>query len=201
MYIPANNLTTDKDEIVTFMMQFSFATIVTAKDSFPIATHLPFLVTRQDDTVTLSSHFAKANEQWKNIETVESLVIFSQPHAYISTKNYDSPLNVPTWNYISVHAYGTASIIADPAQNLQILEATIDNYEKSYRQDWDSFPDKYKLNMIKGIVSFQIEVRDLQAKKKLSQNRTSTEKQKIVDTLMGSNEPNDHLIAAYMKEL
>ena len=201
MYIPANNLTTDKNEIVAFMKQFSFATIVTAKDSFPIATHLPFLVTRQDDAVTLTSHFAKANEQWKNIETVESLVIFSQPHAYISTKNYDNPVNVPTWNYISVHAYGTASIIADPAQNFQILEATIDNYEKSYRQDWDSFPEKYKLNMIKGIVSFEIEVRDLQAKKKLSQNRTSTEKQKIVDTLMSSNEPNDHLIAAYMKEL
>jgi len=201
MYIPNNNLTTDKDEIVAFMKQFSFATIVTAKDSFPIATHLPFLVTRQDDIVTLTSHFAKANEQWQHIETVESLIIFSQPHAYISTKNYDSSLNVPTWNYISVHAYGTASIITDPAKNIQILEATIDNYEKSYRQDWDAFPEKYKLNMIKGIVSFQIEVRDLQAKKKLSQNRTFTEKQKIVDTLSMSNDSNEQLIAAFMKQL
>lgn len=201
MYIPTNNLTTDKDEIVAFMKQFSFATIVTVKDSFPIATHLPFLVTKQDDIVTLTSHFAKANEQWKYLEAVPSLVIFSQPHAYISTKNYDSTLNVPTWNYMSVHAYGKASVITDPVKTFEILEAMIENYEKSYRLDWDSFPEKYKHNMVKGIVSFQIEVTEFQAKKKLSQNRTETEKKKIVDTLLNSNDANEILIAEYMKQL
>jgi len=44
MHIPKINLTTDKNEIISFMKQFSFATIITAKDEFPIATHLPFVV-------------------------------------------------------------------------------------------------------------------------------------------------------------
>jgi hypothetical protein len=42
MYIPKNYLATDKAEIIAFMKQFSFATIITAKDNLPVATHLPF---------------------------------------------------------------------------------------------------------------------------------------------------------------
>jgi len=44
---------------------FSFATIITATNNFPVATHLPFVVTVSDNTIILTSHFAKANEQWK----------------------------------------------------------------------------------------------------------------------------------------
>jgi len=66
MYIPKTNLTTDKTEIVAFMKQFSFATIITAKDSFPTATHLPFIVTTKDENIILTSHFAKARTQMRN---------------------------------------------------------------------------------------------------------------------------------------
>lgn len=200
MYIPKINLTTDKEEIVAFMKQFSFATIITAKDNSPTATHLPFLVTVKDDSVILTSHFAKANGHWQDIEAFKTLVIFSEPHAYISTKNYDKELNVPTWNYISIHAYGQGKLITETKKTFEILEATIDNYETSYRQQWDSFPDDYKLKMSKGIVAFEILVTDLQAKKKLSQNRTDTEKHKIIETLAKSNDTNEKLIADYMKK-
>lgn len=199
MYIPKINLVTDKDEIVAFMKQFSFATIITANDNFPVATHLPFLVTIKDDHIILTSHFARANEHWIDIENNKVLIIFSEPHAYISTKNYDKELNVPTWNYISVHAYGQGKIITETLKTFEVLEATINNYEKSYKQQWDNFPEEYKLKMSKGIVAFEIIVTELQAKKKLSQNRTETEKQKIIDTLSKSNDTNEQLIAAYMK--
>jgi transcriptional regulator len=87
------------------MKRYSFATIITAKNSFPIGTHLPFVVTTINDSLVLTSHFARANEHWQEIENSKVLVIFSEPHAYISAKNYDKKLNVPTWNYISIHAY------------------------------------------------------------------------------------------------
>ena len=54
--------------------------------------------------------------------------------------------------------------------------------------------------MIKGIVAFEIPVTDLQAKKKLSQNKTDLEKQKIIATLSKSSDTNEQLIAEYMKE-
>lgn len=200
MYIPAVNLMSDKTAIVEFMKRFSFATIITAKENLPIATHLPFLVTIKDDQIVLTSHFAKANGQWKDIQYNKILVIFSEPHAYISPDHYDEKLNVPTWNYISVHAYGKGSLITEEESLFELLESTIDNYEPAYQQQWNSFSQDYKVKMSKGIVGFQIVVTELQAKKKLSQNRTDTEKQKIINSLSESTDTNEQLIALYMKE-
>ena len=198
MYIPKINLATDKDEIIAFMKQFSFATILTSIDNIPIATHLPFLVSIKADNIVLVSHFAKANKQWQYIENNNILVIFSEPHAYISPKHYAKRLDVPSWNYISIHAYGQGRLITESKNVFKVLENTIDNYEISYKQQWDNFPQEYKLKMSKGIVAFEIIITDLQAKKKLSQSRTDTEKNKIIETLSKSNDTNEKLIADFM---
>lgn len=200
MYIPKINLITDRDEIVAFMKRFSFATIITAKENVPLATHLPFLITVRDDNIVLTAHFARANDQWADIENNKVLVIFSEPHAYISPLHYDKELNVPTWNYISVHAYGQGKLVMDTDAIFKTLEKTIDNYEPAYRQQWENFPADYKLKMSKGIVAFEIVVTDLQAKKKLSQNRSDTEKQRIIDSLSKRNDTNEQIIAEYMKK-
>lgn len=199
MYIPKINLLTDRAEIISFMKQFSFATIVTAKDGLPVASHLPFMVSIKEDTVFLTSHFAKANEHWQHIEENAVLVIFSEPHAYISPTHYDNELNVPTWNYIAVHAYGTGTLITDTKATFEVLEATIDTYETIYRQQWNALPEDYKLKMSKGIVAFEVRVTDLQAKQKLSQNRSDKERKKIIETLLKSSNTNEKLMATFMQ--
>ncbi|WP_152270666.1 FMN-binding negative transcriptional regulator [Agriterribacter humi] len=199
MYIPKINAMTDREEVVAFMKQFSFATIITAKENFPVATHLPFLVSVKEDKIILTSHFAKANEHWAAVVENKVLVIFTEPHAYISPKNYDKELNVPTWNYISIHAYGQGKLITRTDKVIEILEATIDNYELAYMQQWNSLPEDFKLKMIKGIVAFEIEVTELQAKKKLSQNKTDAEQRRIIDSLSDSNKDNEQHIADYMR--
>ncbi len=199
MYIPKNNLITDTAEKVAFMKQFSFAAIITAKDNYPTATHLPFIISSQNNKVILTSHFARANEHWKAIENTTSLVIFSEPHAYISPRHYDNPVSVPTWNYISIHAYGQARVITDTEETFAILEKTIMAYETGYKQQWDSLPMDYKLKMLKGIVAFEIEVNDLQGKKKLSQNKTQTEQRRIIEDLANSSHDNERQIARYMQ--
>jgi len=200
MYIPKINLSTDRDEIVAFMKRFGFATIVTAKDGLPVATHLPFIVSADDGRIILSSHFARANGQWADIEGNKVLVIFSEPHAYISPKNYDRELSVPTWNYISVHAYGEGRLLGNE-DAFRVLGRTIDFYESSYRSQWEGFPEAYRQKMVNGIVAFEIHVTEVQAKKKLSQNRTDTEKARIIDTLSHSTDTNEQLIAEYMKAM
>lgn len=199
MFIPKINLMDNPNEIVSFMKQFSFATIVSSKNNVPIATHLPFLVVFENDKIILRSHFAKANDHWEQLTNSEVLVIFSEPHAYISPKNYEKELNVPTWNYLAVHVYGKGNIIADETQAFEILEATINNYEPEYQNQWQSLPNDYKQKMIKGIVAFEITVTDIQAKKKLSQNRTAKEKQNIIENLSKSADTNEVLIADFMK--
>src|SRR5476649_177662 len=111
MYIPSFNKFEDPRQVVGFMQRYSFATIVTVKDGTPIATHLPFIIKRQDDKIILSSHFAKANPQSSGINNSSALVIFTEPHAYISPKNYEKEANVPTWNYLAVHTYGTCTLL------------------------------------------------------------------------------------------
>jgi transcriptional regulator len=200
MYIPKNNIQTDKKEIIDFIKRFSFGTIITSKNNLPIATHLPFLISENAGEIILISHFAKANEQWKDIEESNILVIFSEPHAYISPKNYDKELNVPTWNYISVQVYGKGKIIKEFKKVNQILESTIENYEIEYKQQWNKLPQDFKTKMANGIVAFEISVTEIQAKEKLSQNKTENERKNIINSLSKSKDSNVKVIAEYMNK-
>jgi len=198
MFIPSINKFEDVGEIVAFMQRYSFATIITAKDGVPFATHLPFIITRVDDKVILKSHLAKANPQSADIVNNKSLVIFTEPHAYISPKNYEKEQNVPTWNYLAVHAYGNCIILDSEEEKAALLAETIKYYEADYLNQYDSLPEDYKQKMMKGIVAFQIIVDDLQAKKKLSQNRSEKERENIIESLGKSEDKNEQDIAAYM---
>jgi transcriptional regulator len=198
MYIPNINKMTDKKKIVDFMNRFSFATLITSKNDLPIATHLPFIIREENDKLFLYSHVAKQNEQWKHIEENVILVIFTEPHAYISPTNYEKEVNVPTWNYISIHAYGKGQLLTRHEDMISLLEGTIDNYEASYREQWNRLPDKYRLGQMMGIAGFKIEVTEIQAKEKLSQNKTHNEQQKIIDTLAASSDANEQITAEYM---
>jgi transcriptional regulator len=201
MYIPSFNSFTDGQEAFSFMQRYSFATIVTDINGTPEATHLPFLVKEENNKVFLLSHFAKANPQSAQVFGKISLVIFTEPHAYISPKHYEKEENVPTWNYIAVHAYGKASIIEDEDKKAELLKHTIEYYDTGYLEQWQNLPDVFKSKMMKGIVAFEIEVTDLQAKKKLSQNRTETEQGNIINSLEQSIDTNERQIAEYMKKL
>jgi transcriptional regulator len=182
MYIPKNFLTVDQDEIVAFMKAYSFATIITAKANLPTATHLPFIIPTRDDNVILTSHFAKANSHWEDLKDHKCLVIFNQPHAYISPVNYEKELNVPTWNYIAVHAYGDARLITEEQPTFDVLEATINNYESKYLKQWENLPVDYRLKLAKGIVAFEITITDCKQRKNLARTKLKKNR-KILLTL------------------
>jgi transcriptional regulator len=201
MYIPPEYLTTDTAEIVAFMQQYSFATMITAPDSLPMATHLPFMVRKNEgNKIVLTAHLAKANPQVQTLENHAILVIFSEPHAYISPSNYGKQLNVPTWNYVAVHASGRAKLIADEAAVLQVLEATINTYEAAYQAQWQSLPEHYKRGLMKDLVAFEIEVTSIQANKKLSQDKPLADQQRIIASLAQSPHSNERAVSDYMQQ-
>lgn len=201
MYTPKHFQLTDEQEAISFMQRYSFATLVTATDDVPFATHLPFLVTKRDEQIILASHFARANPQATEIIGKDVLVIFAEPHAYISPKHYEKETNVPTWNYIAVHAYGKATILPAGEQTAELLARMISNYEAEYLSQWNGLPDEYKQRMMKGIVAFEIVVNDLQGKQKLSQNRSEIERENIITTLSKSDDTTEAEIAKYMDRL
>ncbi|MFB0495477.1 transcriptional regulator [Mucilaginibacter sp. OAE612] len=201
MYTPKHFQLTNEQEAISFMQRYSFATIITATDNVPFATHLPFLVSKRDDKIVLSSHFAKANPQATEIIGKDILVIFTEPHAYISPKHYEKETNVPTWNYIAIHAYGKATILPERGQTAGLLAQMISNYEADYLTQWNNLPDEYKQRMMKGIVAFEIIVDDLQGKQKLSQNRSETERENIITALSDSGDTIEAEIGKYMSRL
>lgn len=86
MYIPKYFKVTNVDEIWEFVQKNSFGTIVTTKKEKPIATHLPFGLTKQGDDYFITGHMAYGNPQWRTFETCEDvLVMFQGPHSYISS--------------------------------------------------------------------------------------------------------------------
>lgn len=202
MYIPAINRMNDQEEILSFIERFSFGTIIsTAADGLPTATHLPFLIEREAGSFVLLAHFAKVNPQWKQLaHNKKILVIFQEPHAYISPTHYEKELNVPTWNYIAVHVYGEGMLIEEQDQVQALLDRTVEQYERTYKPQYDRLPEDFKLKMSQGIVAFKIRVTGIEGKKKLSQNKTRNEQEKIIHTLSQSGNSNEQYIAEYMQQ-
>ncbi|MES2212441.1 MAG: FMN-binding negative transcriptional regulator [Pseudomonadota bacterium] len=199
MFIPKEFEITDRAEVLAFIRRYNFGVIVSQADGAPVATHLPFHVMERDGEIVLTAHFARANAQWKGIEEQLVMVIFSQPHAYISPSHYDKEQSVPTWNYVAVHAYGRCEVITDTTKGLGILEQMIQQSEPGYMAQWERLDEKYKLGMYKGIVPVEITVTATKAAGKLSQNKTEAERQRIIDTLGASDDSAERDVAEYMK--
>ncbi|WP_311947679.1 FMN-binding negative transcriptional regulator [Mucilaginibacter terrae] len=200
MYTPKHFELTDVAEAVAFMKQYSFATLINVNGNIPEATHLPFLIKQEGEQVILSSHLARANPQAEYIAKGTSLIIFTEPHAYIAPTHYEKELNVPTWNYIAIHAYGEAKIVTDEVAQLKALEEMIASYDAAYLQQWAGLPIDYKLKLCKAIVVFNITVTDLQGKKKLSQNRNDADRESIIKAFSQSKDFNEQVIGEYMRK-
>lgn len=201
MYIPKFYKVTDFDEIEAFIHHHSFATLVTTKKGRPIATHLPLQLVKEDERYFLTGHMAYGNPQWRTFEsTDEVLVIFQGPHAYISSSWYEKE-NVPTWNYQAVHVYGAASILTEDELKKD-LTRLLETHEQ-HREDpvlWDKLSPSLLEKELKGIVGFKIEVKDVQAAYKLSQNRNETDHQNIVNKLHDEKDPLAEELAQVMKK-
>jgi len=59
-------------------------------------------------------------------------VIFMQPHAYVSPRLYDSRQNVPTWNYVAVHAYGRPVLIEERAAKIALQQKLVRRHDAGY---------------------------------------------------------------------
>jgi transcriptional regulator len=204
MYTPKFFEETDVKKLLAFMREFNFATLVSAEKDLLTATHLPFIIEEeeQDDKLILSAHMARANLQWKEFGGKDILVIFQEPHAYISPLLYTDKLNVPTWNYVAVHAYGKVKILETVDENIALLEKMMAVFDPNYLNgNWREIPYEYKASRAKAIVAFEIEVTDLQGKKKLNQNKPGEDAQNVIAALEKSENPNEQQIARFMKEV
>lgn len=200
MYSPTHYKTEDRAFLLNFMRRYNFATLITAKNDIPFATHLPFIVEEVKENLVLTSHLARANPQWKDFAGAEVLVVFSEPHAYISPTWYEETLSVPTWNYAAVHVYGKVNIFEEQIKVFEILEKMISAFDQKYFEQWQKLPFDFKSNLARGIVAFEIEAKDLQGKKKLNQSSSKQSRKNVIEQLEKSSNQLEVEIARLMSE-
>jgi len=199
VYIPEHFRVHDHAEAIAFMRANPFAILISsapvsstpaslndegANDEGPFATHLPLFVLATDERVVLRGHVAKANPHWRYLEqNPRCLTIFHGPHAYVSASNYVTRENVPTWNYGAVHVYGSARTFAAPEELQGMLHQLIGTFEPAYAEQWASLSEAYRDRMLSHIVGIEITVTKIEAKFKLSQNRTKEEQANVIASL------------------
>ncbi|MDM5187970.1 FMN-binding negative transcriptional regulator [Bacillus sp. DX4.1] len=201
MYIPKYFRVEDKHEVIEFIKEHSFATMVSYQDGKPIATHLPFVVEERGDDLYLCGHLARPNPQWKNIEgNAQLLVMFQGPHAYISPSWYDHE-NVPTWNYMTVHIYGTGKRVSEDAMK-ESLTLMLEKYETGRANSvlMDTLSPSFIEQQMKGIVGIEIKVNEIEAQYKLSQNRNKIDYDNIIKKLHEENEVLSSEVATKMQK-
>ncbi|MFC3861584.1 FMN-binding negative transcriptional regulator [Deinococcus antarcticus] len=201
MYLPAYFRMDDHTEQLRFMRENPFATLVTAPDGVPYATHLPILIQPENDRLYLRSHLARANRQWQHFGAQhagnrEVLVIFQGPHALIRSTWYDSSPTVPTWNYTAIHAYGLPRIVeGDKTHDIAY------GLVKEFVPDMAPIPHDFEQRQFKALVTFEIEVTRLEGKYKLSQNRNAQDQANVREHLSRSERQEERQTAKYMARL
>ncbi len=189
MYTPKHNRMEDRATLLAYMRAYSFATLATCGPSGVTATHLPFVIEEQGGGITLLAHMAKANPQWRDFAAgAEALVIFMQPHAYVSPRLYDSRQNVPTWNYVAVHAYGRPALIEERAAKLELQQKLIRQHDADYLAQMAELPESYIDAKLAAIVSFSLAATRIEARYKLSQDKNPAERERIARALEAGGE-------------
>lgn len=179
MYVPAHFEEPRRDVLHGIIERHPFGMLVTHGASGLDANHIPFeLDPKQSEMGVLTAHVARANPVWQNVtDGDEVLVVFRVADAYISPNWYPSKhefhKQVPTWNYVVVHAYGRITIRDDERFVRGMVARLTRTHEASQPMPWkmtDS-PKEFIDTMLKAIVGLKIEITRLVGKSKLSQNK------------------------------
>ncbi|HTR85320.1 MAG TPA: FMN-binding negative transcriptional regulator [Reyranella sp.] len=205
MYIPEHFKATEATgrEI---MKAHGWALLVTADgDGAPFCTHLA-LVWEDDGTPhgSLLGHIARANQHWRLFASkAPSLAIFWGPHAYVSPTWYTPGPKVPTWNYVTVHAYGRPEILEATPQALMVLTKLAAIYEGSGADAWGlgRLPPGNAAEQTKHIVCFRMKLDRIESKTKLSQNRELEDRHRVIAKLEAAESDDAQATAAWMKKV
>lgn len=178
----------DKQLVLEFMKKHPFVMLIGTNDAGRVeVTQVPVLVEEREGKLFLTGHIAKKSTHQKAFETnPDILAIFTGPHTYVSGTLYTGNLEqASTWNYISVHARGRIRWMEEKelVQLLRRFTLHFENNNTASTTIYDNLPSEYIEKLIKAIVGFEMEVKELENVHKLSQNRDEKSYDNIVKNL------------------
>jgi transcriptional regulator len=202
MYVPHFNAWDDEQAVRRLVAEVGSAQLITTgADGYPLATLLP--VIWGGDTVI--AHLARANPHWQAIaDDQPALLVVTGPQAYISPTWYAAKAEhgrvVPTWNYSVVQLTGRATVHDDVDWLQGALDQLVEHHEGHRGTPWRSTdaPEKYIRGQLRAIVGLEFTVERVEAKAKLSQNRSDADRAGVVAGLLAETSPDAHAVAEQM---
>jgi transcriptional regulator len=210
MYLPSHFAELRPDQLHRVIAQYPLGALVTNGPDGLDANHLPFHFEPSPGSPgVLTGHVARANPLWKTTpDGSEVMVIFRGPTAYVSPSWYpskhESHRQVPTWNYIVVHAHGRIAIHDDERFVRGLVARLTRTHEAGEAKPWkmgDSSKEFIDM-MLQSIVGIEIEVTRLTGKWKLSQNKETRDRENAAGELAarGHQELADAMLAALRQD-
>ena len=190
--------------------EIAFGTLITQSDGDFVVSHLPFELDAQPaPNGLLLGHIARYNPQWRGIgeSGVPTLAILQGPHAYVSPSWYPGkrgdPRQVPTWDYLAVHARGTLRVFHDEARLFDLLKRLVERNESSRAEPWKitDAPEDYLREQMHYIVGLELRIEKLEGRYKLSQNRDAVDREGARSGLSQGNERERAVAEAIAKTL
>jgi len=195
MYQPAYFKEEDRSKAFDFIQIHPFGVLI-SRDAF-IASHVPIMPS--DDKSRLYTHVAERNPLAHLDAGTDVLAIFQGPHAYISPKLYKSSQSVPTWNYIAVHIKGRI-IELNRDKSEEILMHLVEHIEPGYKKQWQEISSQYKSALINEMRPLEIEISSVEMTRKISQNKSESDRKRIADYLLSTDDSNARAIASEMQK-
>ena len=203
MYMPPAFNDDDRDSIRATIHAARLANLVTATVEGPQVTPLPLLLDASEgEHGTLYGHLARGNPQWRLPVLGEAVAVFMGPDAYITPSWYQTKQEtgkvVPTWNYVTVHAHGPVEFFDEPERLLAAVTRLTRLHEGERATPWEvsDAPPDYIAAQLRGIVGLRLPITRIEAKKKMSQNRSEADRRGVAQGLAESQRPVEQLAAA-----
>jgi transcriptional regulator len=187
MYQPHHFQVDDARALHDLIRNHALGLVVTNLEQGLEANHVPVLLDPDSGPHgRLRFHLARANPLVEALDGQrEALFVFQGQSSYVSPDWYRSAHMVPTWNYAVVHAYGVPRAV-DDAGLIDLLDGLSASQEgRLEKPPWtaDKLPSDVYASMRRAIAGFEMPIRRLQGKWKMSQNRRADDRRGVIAAL------------------
>ncbi|MGX7877008.1 FMN-binding negative transcriptional regulator [Mesorhizobium sp. ORM6] len=205
MYTPPVFRDDDMDFLRASVRASPLANFVTATAEGLFASPLPLLLDESEgEHGVIYGHLAKANPQCRVPPLGDGLAIFMGPEAYVSPAWYATKQEtgkvVPTWNYVTVHAYGPVEFFEDTGRLLEVVNRLTDHHEGGRVSPWavSDAPSDFVQAQLRGIVGLRMSITRIEGKRKMSQNRNAADRAGVAAGLAASERASDREVASFI---
>ena len=186
-----------------FIARYPFAFLSGCdSDNKPVATQVPVFIEEKEGRKILRGHIMKNTDHHTAFLHNENvLAVFTGHNTYVSGTWYSNPYTPSTWNFMSVHVKGIIRFLDDDAL-VDVLRMTTLHFENQNQESttiYDNLPSDYTARLMKAIVAFEIEIKDIDTVFKLSQDRDAESYENIMKRLKEQDEAG-RVIAAEMEK-